>query len=595
MKQKTIVILSSFLCILLTFFVSSATIAATESKLVWNLKTTTKEEQLLLEVTGNSLPEYTTGIELKFMFPLGTQMKDITPQFINDDKTTPEYYFKQSSDGQSIIVTVYCVNKFYHSFPNEQPLFTLSLINNEKLSTSNLKIVYAKLVDSALQSTLYETNTFELVEDSNNTTPPSEEDTSNNTPSGGGSFGGSEPFNKEPNPEQKEDKEDKIEEEITASTKKTTNKKTGTIKHTITLSDKKTNTQFITEVVYDKSGNLIKQQSSYYPSEADITTSKNKITISAKIPDTEWFKALEMTKKEYGLTEDSPIKLILPTSIISQMLKEGKEDNISVKIVIPSWIQEENNMTLNGIILEKSVLNTAKQRKKSIQISIKGEEKEDSYTWLFSKEAVKKSQTAQKTLNLLVKKKSDTKKLFLNFYETQPLSIQARLTLYLDSSKGFEADKNAYLYGYNSKTKKLLALTKEDGYMIKKNNQVTLNLTGIRDYVIYPKKAKIVTPLLSQVSIAKKTTLSSEKSNSKLNITVPDCLILTQKKGAAKLPGSAYKEAVISYQSSNPDITVNKNGKVTAKNSGTATIRTTITLSDQTVKTFQTKVTATVN
>lgn len=140
MKQKTIVILSSFLCILLTFFVSSATIAATESKLVWNLKTTTKEEQLLLEVTGNSLPEYTTGIELKFMFPLGTQMKDITPQFINDDKTTPEYYFKQSSDGQSVIVTVYCVNKFYHSFPNEQPLFTLSLINNEKLSTSKLNI-----------------------------------------------------------------------------------------------------------------------------------------------------------------------------------------------------------------------------------------------------------------------------------------------------------------------------------------------------------------------------------------------------------------------------------------------------------------------
>lgn len=603
MKQTPRSIISFFLCLILVLPTAPAKGAASENKLAWTILAATQSQGLLLEVTGNSLPEHTSGMELQFILPDRFQVQELLPVFTNADRTVPEYYFKQYSKNSSLIVTVYCVNKINESFPANQPLFTLSLAGKGGLDSSDLKISYAKLVDSALNDTLYEINTLELKKSSGGDSGSGGGNSGgggNNGGSGGGGGGGSDASDSQTPSGDVSKGEDAQKKRITTSAKKSSNKKTGAVTHTVTLTEKETGARLVAKIVYSKDGVLTKQQGSYYPSASDIKANGTTVKVSPKTPDTPWFDAIETLRKDYGLSDRLPIKLILPTAALKQTLQKGTKTRITLELTPPSWIQKENHLELTGILLEKSVWQTAQKHKKSLGVSIKGKNTSASYTWVFTKAAIQNSRDVTKSLNLLLKKKSSSQKLSLSFYENQPLPMQASLTLQLDPADTFQAGKKAYLYGYNSKTKKTLALAQETGYAINQKQQVTLSLTGLRDYILYPKKAsqKTVTPLLDQISVTKKATLSASgqlvPKTAVLKLVMPDCILPSAKAGSITLPGAAYREAVVNCQSKAPSIVkVTKNGKITAKDSGTAVITTTITLPDKTSKTFRTKVTVT--
>lgn len=179
------------------------------------------------------------------------------------------------------------------------------------------------------------------------------------------------------------------------------------------------------------------------------------------------------------------------------------------------------------------------------------------------------------------------KGLSVDFKQEGKLPMQATVTVNTNGS--FKAGDKAYLYIVNKKTGKLDCVPNSK-YVVDKNGCVSINVVKGADYVLLPKAAKASekASVLSQITVKK---LGSVVKGKKATITVklPDTLakVSSLKKFDKKANAASYG-VTITYSTSNKKVaTIDKNGKVTAKSKGKATITVKVKLSNGTAKSFK--------
>jgi hypothetical protein len=262
----------------------------------------------------------------------------------------------------------------------------------------------------------------------------------------------------------------------------------------------------------------------------------------------------------------------------------------------------------SGIKIDKTVMNSSKKKSTDIKVAVKDAEGKVLYSWIFTGKSLKSSAAKPADINaglvMVPAKTEDNLKsiiiasekvsdgIVLKFQQKGDLPANAEVKLYVGQSIG-KADGTVYLYSFNEKTKKLeeLPVTK---YTADKNGYITMNLVHGDSYVLLGDKpsSKVIVPILEQVKVKVSNSTLSQGKKAAIKVTLPVTLEKVNSFKTDKVSSKGVKPVAITYQTSNSKIAaVSKNGAITGKKAGKATITVTAKLSDGTQKTFKTKVT----
>lgn len=154
----------------------------------------------------------------------------------------------------------------------------------------------------------------------------------------------------------------------------------------------------------------------------------------------------------------------------------------------------------------------------------------------------------------------------------------AKFTVEVDA-KDLKAGAKLQVYAIDKNGKPVIVDTSKNNVKVTKDGDVKLNISGTGDFqVVTPKEA-------AKIEKAIEKSVKPEKTN----VTVKE-----GEKATFKLDDGCNKDniAKITYESSNANIKVNKNGKITVKEAGKATITATVTLANGKTKTIKMKIKA---
>jgi hypothetical protein len=161
------------------------------------------------------------------------------------------------------------------------------------------------------------------------------------------------------------------------------------------------------------------------------------------------------------------------------------------------------------------------------------------------------------------------------------------------AEKRFKAGTKLYLYRKDKKSKKLYCLP-SCNYKVDANGYVVLNVAAGADYVLLPAVAKDSekVSVLAQVVAAKDVILKKGSTKSVVPV-LPDTLVpMNSFKNFKAAEHKAVYGATITYKTSRKSVaTVSKDGKVTAKGKGKATITATVKTSNGWSRNYKTTIT----
>lgn len=311
---------------------------------------------------------------------------------------------------------------------------------------------------------------------------------------------------------------------------------------------------------------------------------KKQLNVNVKIDPDEIIKAAK------GNTKENPLKVTIV--IPDQISQKGEKFNkTQITVIIPKPISDSENIEMSQLILKKETLAAARKNKISLNILLKDEKGKLQYSWTFSEDKLAASKNELRNMNLFIEKvpvtedeqlkkivkadQNNSTGLSLSFRYGDKYPAAGSIKIYVGDQ--FKAGQTVYAYAYNEDLDKYDSLSKTK-YKVDKNGYVTIVIYQGSKYVLTKKAAStnVVTTLTAQTVVPKMKNMKAGKS-SNLIITLPD--------------GVSKWKAKILYKTSNKAVvTVSKNGKITGKKKGTATITTTVTIGSN-KKAFRTKIT----
>lgn len=309
-------------------------------------------------------------------------------------------------------------------------------------------------------------------------------------------------------------------------------------------------------------------------------------------------------------TKENPFILEIPLyeEYLLEQLDSSKVNAIHINITVPDSLTNDDTLCIRDLILKKEIIQKAKEKGKTIKITIQNENKVEGLSLNIDGNSLKASSQSICDLNLSVevihaKKVQEIKKvlekdyknskgLVVQFTQLGTFPSQTEVKVYVGSQEGIKPGKKVYVYKYNDESGKLDTLTGGYSYKVDKNGYVTLKALSGGKYVVLPNKAssKIITSLLAQIKVAAKYTIQKGKTKT-INITLPITLERVNSL-SKKTSSTAVGAMTVQFTSSNNKIaTVNKTtGKVTAKKKGKTVITAKVTLYSGKVKTYKTTI-----
>jgi hypothetical protein len=331
-----------------------------------------------------------------------------------------------------------------------------------------------------------------------------------------------------------------------------------------------------------------------------------------------------LRRLEDRVNKIDPINIEIPISTEQLILQLSREEvtSIEVTINVSDNIQANNNINID-INLDFELLKVAAKGKKDIHVVVRDESGHELYSWSFDGDTLAASKRDITDINLALtvekgksisnqKINSLTNKynisegsmggLVLGFNREGILPAQAKIKFYVGdligktSGTGLNANKKVYIYRYNIESGKLETLPYSSKYKVDKDGYITANLVDCSDYIILPEEANnsSIASLREQISVVnEKLALYSkgiEGITNQIMIELPSTLELkTSLKD--RTSGSAIGAVTASYKSTDERVViVDKNGMVTAKGAGTATIVVKIKLYSNKIRTFMIKI-----
>jgi lactocepin len=315
------------------------------------------------------------------------------------------------------------------------------------------------------------------------------------------------------------------------------------------------------------------------------------------------------TKPDNDLHEDT-IKIETKaevTEIKPADLKEALDNKDVTEINVVVTQKEESNL----IKLTKEALDAIATANKNLTIQIKDANGKVVGTWTFKAADVKNVAGLyddiilnEKSITIAEAKQSDStiSKIFgdanvngvyVDLAQEQALIAEGRLTVSLDGVEGVSKGSRVYIYRVNDKTGKLETIVGGYSQYVSQDNMVSFPVLDGGKYVILTKKAaaKQITSLQNQITAKVKNKTIKKGKSTTVNVNLPYCLQVVTKL-SDKTSSDGVGAVTITYTSSNKNVvTVNKNGKITGKKKGTATVTTTITLYNGKKKSIKTRVT----
>lgn len=364
----------------------------------------------------------------------------------------------------------------------------------------------------------------------------------------------------------------------------------------VVTTDRNTGSHVTTTIVRNKNSEVIKASALVV-----LTTSYNSTEHGAAVLQL-GVLADPLVKAARESTEKVPLSVSIRVEserAINQ-LRDSVINQVKMLITIPSLVRNNNDIVINEIIIDDSIIKTAKTEKKNIIISIVDESGKETYSFKFDGNTLSESKNKVTDVNLQLEILPVTENVKINnrirpfmaegvrdqgvifdFSHSGILPATTRVRAYVGNKSGLRPGSQVYIYYFNeqdsSKLKKQKRL--EEGKtvtaVIDSDGYIEFDIIHCSSYVVLPAKpdSKIVVTYIDQVEVPTSKTLYVGKTY-KLNITLP----------------VDATDVTISYKSSNKDIaTINKSGKITAIKSGTVTITTKVTINGVT-KSFKTKI-----
>lgn len=335
-------------------------------------------------------------------------------------------------------------------------------------------------------------------------------------------------------------------------------------------------------------------------------TGRMKVTIELPVEE-----LLKEIAREDGSEEPSMITVPISSEKLMELMEKDEVKYVDVEVTVPSILSPDDEVIMS-IHLTKEILQTAKDKKKNIRISVVDEVGRESYSWSFTGEDLANSNRNMTDVNLslkveeigdiadlnqLLSGEEEKKGLVVSFSHDGLLPAQAQVRIYVGNKEGIKPGDIIYLYHYNQSTGKLDTLPYSSNYIVDKDGYITIDILHCSDYVMLTKETKSsrITSLRDQIKISPaRSTLyigGTTGATTNIKIELPATLEFV-KDFKEQTRSSAIGAVTVTYKSSNEAVaTVDSNGLVTVKKVGTAQITTVITLYSGKTKTQFTMIT----
>ena len=188
---------------------------------------------------------------------------------------------------------------------------------------------------------------------------------------------------------------------------------------------------------------------------------------------------------------------------------------------------------------------------------------------------------------------ASVKGIYVDLGQKQELVAEGELSVSFASVEGISKGSRVYIYRVNEKTGKLETIVGGYSQYVDSNGMVTFPVLDGGKYVILTAKAdsKQITSLQSQITVKPKNKTVQKGKSTSVVVDLPACLQVVTKL-TDKTTSDGVGAVTITYKTSNKEVaTVNKNGTITAKKKGTATVTATITLYNGKKNTVKMKIT----
>lgn len=301
------------------------------------------------------------------------------------------------------------------------------------------------------------------------------------------------------------------------------------------------------------------------------------------------------------------LNITLPEKELTAQLKSSTTKLVQISIILPQAITTDARIKLEDIIMDKNLLEEAKENQKGLSLAVKDEKGEIVYQWKFDAASLKNSKQAVTSVNtslevepantvkglnkLLSKDTKNKQAAAVVFKHSGVLPGQAAVKVYVADQKGIKAGDTVYVYHYNE-TKNRLDSLKTGSYKVDKNGYITMNILSCSSYILMPQKAShnITNSLISQISAPEQLSIG-RGTNKKIEVTLPATLEKTNKI-TDKASAAAIGAVTMKYSSQDESIALvnEKSGQVTGKKKGSTVILVKVKLYSGEEKTFKVKV-----
>ena len=188
---------------------------------------------------------------------------------------------------------------------------------------------------------------------------------------------------------------------------------------------------------------------------------------------------------------------------------------------------------------------------------------------------------------------ASVKGIYVNLGQKQALVAEGKLSVSFAGVEGISKGSRVYIYRVNEKTGKLETIVGGYSQYVDSDGMVSFPVLDGGKYVILTAKAgsKQITSLQSQITVKPKNKTVKKGKSTSVVVDLPACLQVVTKL-TDKTTSEGVGAVTITYKTSNKEVvTVNKNGTITAKKKGTATVTATITLYNGKKNTVKMKIT----
>lgn len=391
---------------------------------------------------------------------------------------------------------------------------------------------------------------------------------------------------------------------------------------TVTYENKTDGVVVKLETVKDKENKVTLNEATVEAMNPDVVVDKNKAEISMKLPHM-------LTDIVNGLAGDDareqllPITIVIPTEAVKAQLADKNVNEVEVILNQPDS-NSNGNVRIESIQIEKEAVQAAQKSGKDLSVTVTDQSGNAKYQWSFDGTLLKKSTVKFDDVNLylevvkvndlsgaaaaikslVLKDKSNkadnkAKGVAFTFNHKGLLPATAAVKVYVGdlsgTDTGINSQSNAYLYYYNTRTRKLDELP-NNKYKVDKDGYVTINMNHCSSYVLLPEAAAktITADLLSQITVSpgSKTIYAGGTAGKTTNMKYVLPASLKKVTSFTAQTDPAAEQVKLTFKSSNSKVaSVSSTGKITAKKAGKAVITMTAVLPDGTKKSYKATIT----